>query len=264
MKKLLSLGAGVQSSTIALMIARGELEPIDAAIFADTQWEPRAVYDWLDWLETQLPFPVYRVTVGSLRESIEAKQTEGGKRFVSVPWFTVNPDGKHGMGRRQCTSEFKLKPMLHEKRRLLGLLPGQRAPRGEILCETWIGISIDEVFRVKNSDEAWNVNRWPLIERRMSRGDCLAWMQRNGYPQPPKSSCIGCPFHGNRQWREIKADPMAWADVLAVDEMIRDPARGMYSRQYMHVERIPIADVELDGGRQDDMFQNECAGVCGV
>lgn len=51
----LSLGAGVQSSTMALMAAKGEITPMpDAAIFADTSAEPQAVYDWLDWLIKQL------------------------------------------------------------------------------------------------------------------------------------------------------------------------------------------------------------------
>ena len=65
MKHIISLGAGVQSSTMALMAAKGEITPMpDAAIFADTGWEPKYVYDWLDWLETQLPFPVHRVSGG--------------------------------------------------------------------------------------------------------------------------------------------------------------------------------------------------------
>jgi 3'-phosphoadenosine 5'-phosphosulfate sulfotransferase (PAPS reductase)/FAD synthetase len=69
-KKLvvISLGAGVQSSTMALMAARGQIEPMpDYAIFADTQAEPKHIYSWLDWLETQLPFPLIRVTKGNLR-----------------------------------------------------------------------------------------------------------------------------------------------------------------------------------------------------
>ncbi len=49
---IISLGAGVQSSTMALMAAHGEIEPMpDAAIFADTQNEPQRVYEWLDWLD---------------------------------------------------------------------------------------------------------------------------------------------------------------------------------------------------------------------
>ena len=57
MMRILSLGAGVQSSTLALMIAHGELPPVTAAVFADTQWEPRKVYEWLDWLETEVQRP---------------------------------------------------------------------------------------------------------------------------------------------------------------------------------------------------------------
>ncbi len=47
----LSLGAGVQSSTLALMYASGELSPMPAgAIFADTQAEPASfITIWIGW-----------------------------------------------------------------------------------------------------------------------------------------------------------------------------------------------------------------------
>jgi hypothetical protein len=46
---IISLGAGVQSSTMALMAARGLILPRPiGAIFADTQDEPASVYRWLD------------------------------------------------------------------------------------------------------------------------------------------------------------------------------------------------------------------------
>lgn len=48
MLRVLSLGAGVQSTTLALMAAHGEIEPPDCAIFADTQWEPAEVYAHLN------------------------------------------------------------------------------------------------------------------------------------------------------------------------------------------------------------------------
>jgi len=49
--RALSLGAGVPSTTMALMAAHGEIGPMpDCAIFADTGWEPKAVYDHLSWL----------------------------------------------------------------------------------------------------------------------------------------------------------------------------------------------------------------------
>jgi 3'-phosphoadenosine 5'-phosphosulfate sulfotransferase (PAPS reductase)/FAD synthetase len=66
MKTIISLGAGVQSSTMALMAKHGEITPMpEFAIFADTQSEPSSVYRWLDWLGQQLPFPIIRVTKGN-------------------------------------------------------------------------------------------------------------------------------------------------------------------------------------------------------
>jgi hypothetical protein len=270
LKRFLSLGAGVQSSTLALMIAHGELDPVDAAIFADTQWEPRKVYEWLDWLDAEIqrcphPFPVYRVTKGSLRDAaLTSKNTSGG-RFASIPWHMTMPNGDRAMGRRQCTAEFKIGPLTKKTRELVGLVPRQRA-KG-ILCETFIGISTDEAMRMKPSQEAWKVHRWPLIEKGMARHDCLNWMERKGYPLPPKSSCIGCPYHSDHEWRAVKADPEAWADAVEIDRIIREPARGMRGRQFMHRSCVPLDQVDLstaaDHG-QVDMFNNECEGMCGV
>jgi hypothetical protein len=68
--RVLSLGAGVQSSTLLLMAVHGEVQ-IDRAIFADTGWEPRGVYDWLGGLQLaagHAGIPVDIVSAGNLRE----------------------------------------------------------------------------------------------------------------------------------------------------------------------------------------------------
>jgi len=247
------------------MIAAGEVPMVDCAIFADTQWEPRKVYEWLDWLEKQLPFPVHRVTQGNIRANILTKQNTTGQRIAAVPWFIISPGGKPGMGRRQCTSEYKLKPIRRKVRELLGYAPRQRIPAGA--ATMLIGISTDEALRMKPSTERYLINEWPLIDLGVSRNDCLKWMAAKGYPLPSKSSCLGCPFHSDDQWREIKADPEAWADVLAIDDAIREPARGMRGQQFMHADRIPLRDVDLKTPRergQLDAFNNECEGMCGV
>jgi hypothetical protein len=263
--RVLSLGAGVQSSTLALMIAKGDVPMVDCAIFADTQWEPRSVYEWLDWLEKQLPFPVHRVSQGNIRDNILTKQNPTGQRFVSIPWFIVSPGGKEGMGRRQCTSEYKLKPIQRKVRELLGYAPRKRIPVGS--AEMLIGISTDEALRMKPSTERYMRNVFPLIEMGISRQQCLDWMAAHDYPTPGKSSCLGCPYHSDDQWRQIKADPQAWADVLEIDAAIRIPVRGMRGHQYMHADRKPLAEVDLLTPRergQIDMFNNECEGMCGV
>ncbi len=112
---IISLGAGVQSSTMALMASKGLITPMpSAAIFADTQAEPRAVYDWLTVLETLLPFPVYRVTQGSLTDTIAAKRPHGLFRRVDIPAFVSIDGTPGGLINRSCTRDFKIIPIQTE------------------------------------------------------------------------------------------------------------------------------------------------------
>ena len=258
MIRVLSLGAGVQSSTLALMIARGELPPVDCAIFSDTGWEPKAVYEWLNWLETQLPFPIYRVSLGNLRNDIFSKLEQPSKRIAAVPWFTLSPKGKKGMGLRQCTSEYKLRPL---QRKVVELMHGKR-PKGG--CEMLIGISMDEVWRMKPSRVQYVVNKFPLIEKQITRQQCLRWMEERQYPKPPKSSCIGCPFHSDAQWRALTPDE--FADAVEVDRAIRNQP-GFRGQQFMHRSFKPLDQVDFSTDEergQLSLFNNECEGLCGV
>lgn len=265
--RVLSLGAGVQSTTLALMAAAGEIEAPDFAIFADTQWEPRAVYDHLRWLIGVLPFEVAIVTKGNIRQGIVDRRNTTGGRFAAIPWHTVNPDGTEGMGRRQCSSEYKLGPIMHGIRSRLGK-PG-RAYIAPGTVEVLLGISMDEAQRMRQARQRYMVNRYPLIERGMIRNDCLRWLERAGYPRPPKSACIGCPYHDNAYWRRLKADsPNEWDDAVAADRALREGnSRGMLAVEYMHPQRVPLDQADLYSEidqRQPDLFGNECEGLCGV
>lgn len=249
---------------MALMAAHGEIGPMpDCAIFADTQWEPKAVYDHLQWLRSGnvLPFPVHIVTAGSLRSDILARSNTTGGRFAAVPWFMQMPNGDDAMGRRQCTSEYKLNPIRRKVRELLG----GKTPKGG--CEVWVGISTDEAVRMKPSRVGYMVNRWPLIEQRLNRNDCLRWLERRGYGEAPKSSCIGCPFHSNSQWRALRdGAPAEWQDAIEVDAAIREQP-GFRGKQFMHRSLVPLAEVDLSTAEdhgQLNMFNNDCEGMCGV
>lgn len=264
MMRVISLGAGVQSTTMALMAAHGELGPMpDCAVFADTGWEPKAVYEHLRWLMSGvLPFPVKIVSNGNIREALVAEKPA----YVAVP-FHYKTERERGIGRRQCTHEYKLKPLRWAWRDLLGKGRKERIAAGAV--EAWIGISTDEAMRVKPSGVQWQVNRWPLIERRMSRGDCLQWLKRNGYPEPPKSSCIGCPLHGNAHWREMKRNaPDEFADAVEVDRLIRGSGTAQAGlEQFMHPRLVPLDVVDLSTSEdrgQLNLFNNECEGLCGT
>jgi len=265
--RVLSLGAGVQSTTMALMAAHGEIGPMpDCAIFADTGWEPKAVYDHLDWLmsDNVLPFPVHLTSNGDIRDNLVDPDIPLNDR-VFAPFFLKHSDGSKGLGKRQCTSRYKITPLMWKMRELLG--KGRRDHIKKDAVEVWVGISTDEAGRMSPSKRQWQRNCWPLIEANMSRQDCLRWMDRNGYPMPPKSSCIGCPFHNDGMWRDMRDnDPEAWADAVEVDRAIRI-SPSLNGEQFMHASLQPLDEADLsteeDRG-QLNFFVNECEGMCGV
>ena len=181
MLSVLSLGGGVQSTTLALMMARGDLPAPDCAINADTRWERRATYQHMAWLEPLLPFPVYTISAGNIREDTINGHSRRSGRFAAIPWFLRNPDGSQGMGRRQCTAYYKLEPIAKKLRELLGVGPRGKIKAGAV--EMMIGISRDEAARMKPSKVRYIVNRYPLINKLMSRRDCLAWLSERQYPE---------------------------------------------------------------------------------
>jgi len=263
--RLLSLGAGVQSTTLLLMSVYGELPKLDGAVFADTGWEPRAVYEHLDRVTAaaeQAGIPVFRVSKGNLR----ADAIDPVHRYASVPYFILNPDGSDGMGRRQCTSEYKLAPIRRKIRELLGAkLPDcKRVPKGR-LAEQWIGFSSDEIGRVSDRQPvAYIRSTYPLIDLGMDRKACERWLRARGW-SVAKSACIGCPYHGNRMWRDLRDNrPAEWADAVEFDAAIRKGgARGtaLNGTAFLHRSRVPLALAPIDRvtqaewkGRQLDVF----------
>ena len=147
----------------------------DCAIFADTRREPKAVYAHLSWLMSPniLPFPILIVGNANMRDNLLAAGR--GERWASIAAFACSVDRRGnisiGMIRRQCTGDYKIEPTRRKVRELVNLTR-KRSPKF-VVVEQWIGISFDEVIWMKPSREAWQVNRWPLIEQRMKRRDSL-------------------------------------------------------------------------------------------
>lgn len=255
--RVISLGAGVQSSTILLMAMRGEFgDAPDCAIFADTQWESKATYAHLEFLEreaTKHNFPIFRVTAGDIRQS----------EWNKMPLFVRNLQGEKAMLNRQCTQAYKLAPINRKIRELVGLEKGARS--NGIICELWLGISLDEASRMRDSREKWKSHRYPLIEKLLRRNDCLEWLAANGYPKPPKSACLGCPFHSAHQWRELKQQPDEWQSIVEYDEQVRHGVKGGTCEAFLHHSLKPISEVDLNTAEergQLNLFLNECEGLC--
>lgn len=314
---ILSLGAGVQSSTLALMAEAGEVTPMPtAAVFADTQAEPASVYKWLDWLIGRLSFPVNKVTRGSLSAvslKIRAHQSKPGKFWSKslIPAYVANPDGTKGIMGRACTADHKIAPLIARARALAGAaaikawrkrhskahgvwsawkreaatarrdrLPLPRFPseawdemQADALVVQWIGISLDEVQRMKPARDPWIRHRWPLIELEMKRHDCLRWMEARGYPKPPRSACVYCPFHNDHEWRRLRdQEPAEFERAVQFERDLQDVKRrsdNLGGVPFLHASLKPLDQVDFatDAERGQSLlagFGNECEGMCGT
>ena len=278
---VISLGGGVQSSVMALMASRslsptgsgGAFDRVpDCAVFADTRWEPPSVYEHVEWLKDRLSFPLYVVDNGrSLREDVKALTNHSGStRYIDIPVYLKGRDGEgDGIGRRQCTANYKIRPIRRKIRELLGLKPGQRVPAGTTV-ELWLGISTDEAVRMKDSRDRWMTNRYPLVEAGMSRRDCAGWWAAR-YDRPlERSACVACPFQSRQRWVETKRRwPELFAEAVEIDARMRD-GLAFAKEPYLHSLRMPLAEAvkldeaEMGTGGQTDGFGNECEGHCGV
>ena len=305
---VLSFGAGTQSTALLLMALKGEVNGVipDYVIFSDTGWEPKKVYAWMqmirEFVREKHGKEIVVTSAGSIREDII--NVEKKRRFASLPFFTksmvpvyadgleaskeVNPEDPNqlamqletknadrriigyreqlGMVRRQCTREYKIEPVIKKTRQLLGY---QKRQRVREIVHMWKGISTDEIGRVKPSRDRWIVSEHPLIDYMgMSRDDCIKYVETEGLGTPPKSSCIGCPFHDNAAWLDMKEnDPEAFADAVYIDRIIRELPR-FKQNAFLHRSCKPLDEVDfislIAEGEQIDMFENECEGMCGI
>jgi hypothetical protein len=266
----------VQSTTLLLLAVEGRIPRPDLAVFADTGWEPAAVYEHLNRVTevaASAGIPVRVVSVGNIRN--DALDPE--RRFASMPLHVLNPDGSRGLARRQCTSEYKIRPIKQAVREFLGYPHPKPVPAG-VYVHQQVGISRDEVGRAKDSDVRYARNVFPLVDLDgaadgrpgWTRSDCARYLTAYGWGDTPRSACIGCPFNGNARWRNLRdTDPAGWADAVDFDAAIRNGSakanaagQPLYGQMFLHRSMQPLDAAPIDrvtayewAGRQVDVFE---------
>jgi len=248
---IISLGWGIQSFSLAAMAALDELPRPEACLFADTGYEQAATYafaaKWTTWLEA------HGLRVVTVQAEDDKRAIIPKRGAVMIPAFSDGNGG--GQLRRQCTNDWKIQPI----RRWL------RA-QGAKQTDIWLGISRDEWHRAKDADVKWITHRYPLLERNLTRADCILWLERNGLEQPPKSACVFCPYVNNKRWEAMKrGDGADWRQAVSVDTMIREAQRP--GALYLHRRLKPLSEAvriaEDEGMEQRSLIDEECdSGFC--
>jgi hypothetical protein len=151
--------------------------------------------------------------------------------------------------RRFSITHNKIVPIYQFCKSLLGRRRGQRHNTPPF-CEMWIGISADENRkRCKPAQEAWVTNRYPLRELRMTRAECAAWLWQRYQIVAPKSACIGCPFHDESYWRELREQsPDEFEEACRFDETIRH-LPGVRGECFLHSSCVPLREIDFSRTR---------------
>ena len=287
--RVISLGAGVQSSTLALLYENNHIkQKPDIAIFADTMAEPKEVYQYLEFLKQKVKsFPIVTCSTGNLVKDVE-------NSILSPPFFVRKSDSQYqeeleaweeerkmanyipamkpkkiGMLRRQCTYNYKITAVRQEIRKKLGYQKYQRVKEN---VEMILGISTDEITRMKDSSVKWITHKFPLIEElNWSRKDCLKYFRKYRLPTPPRSACWMCPYKNDDEWIYLKErHPKEFIKAINFDKKIRKISGTTTYQYYLHRSCRPLDEITFHPKRTDDALDafsgmnNECDGLCGV
>ena len=271
MKHIVSFGGGVQSTALALMCigkderllrATGGALP-DLFVFSDTGDEPEDVYQNVKALKAMIEsagFEFFTVSAGRLSEDFIS-----GKTNVTPPLFTRSRDGGSAPVRRTCTSDYKVKPILNFLTGHYEINPRKKKNKQHVV--QWLGISHDEMQRMKTSSRRWFSYLYPLVLAGMRRGDCMKIIKAAGL-EPVRSACTYCPFHSSAEWLKISKSK-EFKDVVAFEKAIHGKwesgEMSLKNKPFLHRSLVPIDAVDFEG-RQGDMWSMdaECEGICGV
>ncbi len=245
---IFSYGGGTQSIAMSILIAQGKLPTPDMIIFADTGDEATETWEWMyERVQPLLARTIYRAI-----------------HIASHSWATVDTYGKNGdllmpaytqAGKLPtfCSQEWKT----YVVRRYLRSWSVDR-------CDMWMGMSTDEIRRLKQSDVKWITNRYPLCLGygiAMNRMECAKLVRDTFGLEPPKSSCVYCPHRRDPQWQRLKVFyPADFAKAVAKDKQIR--ANDQMGGVWLHESRIPLD--EIDFTKQSDQLELiPCeSGIC--
>lgn len=290
---VLNLGAGVQSTAAYLLAEEGRIEPFDIAIFADTQEEPKAVYEHVRWLQSIGKCAILVRTKSRLGDDLLRGENSAGPRFASIPAFTTaRPEDQRdtplkgcevSIVKRQCTAEYKIEIIEQTIRReLLGLRFRQHTPKN-VLIRQHFGISDEEGYRVKRIKErfreiTWAVPVFPLIRLGWTREECKRFLATRVPHEVPRSACVFCPYRRAKEWLWLKEnDPEGWSRAVEVDAGLRKPGvvvnRGLNQKLYLHRSCLPLPMIDFQREAEKERKQHQpnlfnlmdCGGgVCGV
>ena len=211
--RVVSYGGGVQSSAIVLMSIAGEIERPDVVIFADTGSETPSTYSTVEYVKSECEkagLEFCTVYADFQRDGVERENRIEGYAPLHE-WYQYY--GRLPMvGNPRCTFNFKIYPVRREVKRRIKFSNLDKGPKPHAICS--LGITTDESHRARDSQIQWMSSVYPLIERDISRRNCITWLEKN-HPSHSfsKSGCFCCMYQPPSGWKSLKKNHPELFDI---------------------------------------------------
>lgn len=237
-----SYGLGTQSTAMLVLVAQGRLPKPDRVVIADTGREAQIGWDYFHtYAEPLMRDLGLRVEIAPHSLATVDLYDKHGKTLLPV--FTAK-----GKLPTFCSVEWKVRVIRRHLR-----------AQGVRRCVTWLGISTDEIERLKQNDVQWQRLHWPLcFDVPMSRASCRLLVQEWGWPDPPRSSCYICPHRLDSEWQRITPAERREAERIDAEVREHDPRHD----SYLYHGRKPLALATLAAEHKPSLFDACDSGFC--
>jgi hypothetical protein len=306
---VLSWGGGTQSTALMIYMLENNM-PLDYIIFADTKNEHaltyKQIYKVIKYVKEKYNKEIIVTSKNKKTKSdVEiTKMIEKGLNYRSseyadlfqshilffkgvlnsidvMPLWVRDNDGKVGKTPfKACTFAFKLNQLMKELRNKLNI---HSFSKNKHLIHMYIGYSFDEIARFKPNPKSYAVNHAPLIDKNITKSQCIDYVEEKLGFTPRSSVCNMCFANDfDRVYDIYLHDKDGWKDILRLDDAMCNKPKNhsleqdvfMYRWQALENVRLKYIDMnqykekydKLKETGQMSLFDEEqewgCNGGC--
>lgn len=243
-----SCGGGTQSGAVAVLIGSGKLPKPDICFMTDTGFEKSGTWPFVnEFIRDHL------ARVGSHLEVVPASEFTqvsfySGPGTILLPGYTTQ-SGSVGKLSAFCSRYWKVDVAERFMR-----------SRGVESARNWIGISLDEMRRVRRQHRKWLELYYPLIFTvPMRRNECVELIRSTGWDKPiPHSACKMCSNMRDDEWIDMKTN---YPEDFAYAVMKESEVRANDPHFWLHPACVPLDQVDFTA--QHTMFADRgCTTGC--
>jgi hypothetical protein len=201
-----STGGGVDSTAIAVLIENGLIEKPDISFMVDTGYEKTSTWEYMN----NVTMPRLK-SVGVTIEIVKTTDWSSNNIFNDAGYIVIpifkRVENRTVKLKTHCNNTWKAQVSERYLR-----------SKGVKRAEIWMGIAADETKRQRESRKMWLTYRYPLIEKRMTRKDCLALIKYFRWPDPHKTSCVMCGLQDRRVREAMREEyPQEWQRAIEIE-----------------------------------------------